>query len=51
MWPQPIFLGGFEERTNNTDESDDEKVDKENRIDIEQITFATRSEPSESTGP
>ena len=49
--PQPIVLGGFEETTNNTDDSDNEKVGEENRIDVEQMTFAPRHEPSESTGP
>ena len=49
--PQPIVLGGFEETRNNTDESDNEKIGEENRIDVEQMTFAARNEPSESTGP
>ena len=49
--PQPIVLGGFEETKNNTDDSDGDKVDEENRIDVEQMTFAPRNEPSESTGP
>ena len=38
--PQPIVFGGFEETKNNTDDSDDEKVGEENRIDVEQMTFA-----------
>ena len=49
--PQPIVLGGFEDTKNNTDDSDDDKVDEENRIDVEQMTFAPRNAPSESTGP
>ena len=49
--PQPIVLGGFEETQNNTDESNDENIGEENRIDVEQMTFAPRNEPTESTGP
>ena len=49
--PKPIVLGGFEETTNNTDKSDDEKFNEENKIDTEQMSFAPRNEPSESTGP
>ena len=49
--PQPILLGGFEQTENNTDDSDPEKVDEENKVDIEHMNFAPRNEPSESTGP
>ena len=49
--PRPIILGGFDETTNNTDVSDEDKVCEENRIDTEQMTFAARNEPSQSTGP
>ena len=49
--PKPVVLGGFEETTNNTDESDKTDVATENKIDTEQMTFTPRSEPTESTGP
>ena len=49
--PKPIILGGFEETANNTDQPGDQDICQENRIDTEQMTFASRNEPSESTGP
>ena len=49
--PNPVVLCGFEENTNNTDESDGSNIATENTVDIEQMTFAPRHEPSESTGP
>ena len=49
--PAPVVLGGFEETKNNTDESDESDIATENKIDAEQMTFAPRHEPSESTGP
>ena len=49
--PTPVVLGGFEETTNNTDESDKSDIATESKIDTEQITFAPRHEPSESTRP
>ena len=49
--PQPIFIGGFNEDVNNTDTVDDSNYDIENNIEGEEIYFAARSDPTESTGP
>ena len=49
--PQPIVIGGFDEETNNTDQSEDNMKEVETTFDGEQMTFAPRNEPSESTGP
>ena len=49
--PQPIFIGGFNEDVNNTDTVDDSNYDIENNIEAEEIYFAARSDPTESTGP
>ena len=49
--PKPVVLGGFEENINNTDESDGSNTATENEVDTEQMTFASRHESTESTGP
>ena len=49
--PQPIFIGGFNETTNNTDESDNMNQHVEEIFDEEQFRFAPSHKPSESTGP
>ena len=49
--PQPIVLGGFEETTNNTDQPGENSTEKEHSFEEEQMTYASRNEPSETTGP
>ena len=49
--PQPILVGGFEETTNNTDTCDNSMPEVENRFEGEEMTFASRNEPTEETGP
>ena len=49
--PEPIVIGGFDETTNNTDQPEDNMTEVETTFDGEQMTFAPRNEPSESTGP
>ena len=49
--PEPIVIGGFDETTNNTDQSEANMTEVETTFDGEQMTFAPRNEPSESTGP
>ena len=49
--PQPIVLGGFDERTNNTDDPGDDTTELESSFEGEDMTFAPSHEPSESTGP
>ena len=48
---QPIVIGGFNETNNNTDQPKNNMTEVETRFDGEQMTFAPRNEPSESTGP
>ena len=48
--PQPLLLGGFSETQNNTDESDKDMVGTENSFKSERWTFASSSEPTESSG-
>ena len=47
--PQPILVSGFNEETNNTDESVDDII--ENDFEGEEMTFAASNEPTRATGP
>ena len=47
--PQPILVSGFNEETNNTDESVDDII--ENDFEGEEMTFAASNEPTRETGP
>ena len=49
--PEPIVMGGFEQTTNNTDESEESMPEVENVFEGEKMTYAPRHEPSASTGP
>jgi len=49
--PQPVPVGGFEETTNNTDSCENSMPEVENRFEGEEMTFASRNEPTEETGP
>ena len=49
--PQPILLGGFEETVNNTDKPGTNVTGVETSFDGEQLSYSSRNEPSESTGP
>ena len=48
-FPQPILVSGFNEETNNTDESVDDII--ENDFEGEEMTFAASNEPTRATGP
>ena len=47
--PQPVLVGDFDEHTNNTDECQDDKVER--TFEEEEMTFAPSNEPTETTGP
>ena len=47
--PQPILVSGFNEETNNTDESVDDII--ENDFEGEEMTFAASNEPTSATDP
>ena len=49
--PQPIIIGGFKETTNNTDQPGVNTSDLEATFDGEQMTYVSRNQLSESTGP
>lgn len=48
--PQPILFSGFDNNSNNTDISNASMKEKENSIEAEQMTFASSTEPTETTG-
>ena len=49
--PQPIFIGGFDEDVNNTDTVHDGDLNTENIIEGEEMSFAARRDPTETSVP
>ena len=49
--PQPIFIGGFDEEVNNTEFVHGSNLELETTIEGEEVTYAARKDPNESTGP
>lgn len=48
-YQQPILLGGFGENINNMDISENSMPEVENTFEGEEMTFASRNEPTETT--